>query len=317
MNRLALCLSTHACALAALAAVPASGLDYPNKPIRIVTAEAGGTPDLISRLIGQGVAPALGQQVVVDNRVIFVGADILAKASADGYTLGVLGSNLWTLPFLKRVSWDPLRDFTPVTLVSRAPNVLVVHSSVPVKSVEELIAAARASPGKLNYGTGGPGSSNHLAAELFKSMAGVNIVCINYKGTGPSISGLLGGEVQVMFAGLGPISAHMKAGRVRALAVTTAQPSALVPGIPPIASFLPGYESTVQTGMFAPTGTPRAIVDRVNREVRRVLAAPDVKERLFNLGIEPIGNSPEEFGAIIKTDMTIMGRVIKEAGIHD
>jgi tripartite-type tricarboxylate transporter receptor subunit TctC len=314
MNRLALCLSTH---VAVLAATPALGLDYPNKPIRIVTAEAGGTPDLISRLIGQGVAPALGQQVVIDNRVIFVGADILAKASADGYTLGVLGSNLWTLPYLKRVSWDPLRDFTPVTLVSRAPNVLVVHPSVPVKSVEELIAAARASPGKLNYGTGGPGSSNHLAAELFKSMAGVNIVCINYKGTGPSISGLLGGEVQVMFAGLGPISPHMKAGRVRALAVTTAQPSALVPGIPPIASFLPGYESTVQTGMFAPTGSPRAIVDRVNREVRRVLAAPDVKERLFNLGIEPIGNSPEEFGAIIKADMTIMGRVIKEAGIHD
>jgi tripartite-type tricarboxylate transporter receptor subunit TctC len=317
MNRSALRLFAHSFALLAFTAGLACAQEYPSKPVRILTAEAGGTPDLISRLVGQGIAPALGQPVVVDNRVIFVGAEILSKAAADGYTLGVKGSNLWILPFLKRVPWDPLRDFVPITLVSRAPNVLVVHPSVPVKSVEELVAAARASPGKFNYGTGGPGSSNHLAAELFKSMANVNIVCINYKGTGPSINGLMGGEVQVMFAGLGPISPHMKAGRVRALGVTTAQASALVPGVPPIASFLPGYESTVQTGMFAPARTPPAIIARVNREVVHVLAKPEVKERLFNLGIEPIGNSPEEFAAIIKADMAIMGKVIKEAGIHD
>jgi tripartite-type tricarboxylate transporter receptor subunit TctC len=215
------------------------------------------------------------------------------------------------------VAWDPLRDFAPITLVSRAPNVLVVHPSVAVNSVAELIAAAKASPGRLNYGTGGPGSSNHLAAELFKSLANVDIVCINYKGTGPSINGLLGGEVQVMFAGLGPIGPHLKAGRVRALGVTTAQPSILAPGVPAIASFLPGYESTVQTGMFAPAKTPPAILQRLNREVLQVLAKTEVRDRLVNLGIEPIGSSPEQFAAIIQSDMATMGKVIREAGLHD
>jgi tripartite-type tricarboxylate transporter receptor subunit TctC len=304
-------------AVIALSAGLACSQDYPNKSIRIVTVEPGGTPDLISRLVGQGIAPSLGQPVIVDNRVGFIGIEIVAKSPPDGYTVAVNGSNLWILPFLKRVAWDPARDFTPVTLVSRAPNVLVVHPSVPVKSVEELIAAAKAAPGKLNYGTGGPGSSNHLAAELFKAMANVNIVCINYKGTGPSINGLIGGEVHVMFAGLGPIGPHMKSGRVRPLAVTTVQPSALVPGVPAIASFLPGYESTVQTGMFAPAKTPVKIIDRINGEVLQVLARPEVKERLFNLGIEAVGSTPAEFASIIKTDMARMGKVIKDAGIHD
>jgi tripartite-type tricarboxylate transporter receptor subunit TctC len=315
-------LSTFCCGVLACAVVAWHGVagsqDYPNKAIRIVTAEAGGTPDLISRIVGQGIAPSVGQAVVVDNRTIFIGADIVAKAPADGYTLAVTGSNLWILPFLReRVGWDPVKNFMPITLVSRAPNVLVVHPSIPVKSVEELIAAAKAAPGKLNYGTGGPGSSNHLAAELFKAMANVNIICINYKGTGPSINGLIGGEVHVMFAGLGPIGPHMKAGRVRPLAVTTAKPSALVPGVPPVASFLPGYEQTVQTGMFAPAGTPAKIIGQLNSEVLQVLAKSEVKERLFNMGIEPVGNTPAEFAAIIRADMATMGKVIKDAGIHD
>lgn len=305
-------------ALLVLCAGPLSGQDYPNKSIRVVTVEPGGTPDLISRLVGLGIAGNLGQPVVIDNRVGLIGIEIVSKAPPDGYTLAVNGSNLWILPFLRtRTAWDPVRDFAPITLVTRAPNVLVVHPSVPVKSVEELIALAKSSPGKLNYGTGGPGSSNHLAAELFKAMAGVNIVCINYKGTGPSINGLIGGEVQVMFAGLGPAGPHMKSGKLRPLAVTTARPSALVPGVPTIASFLPGYESTVQTGMFAPAKTPVGIINRLNQEVVQILDKTDVKERLFNLGIEPIGNSPAEFAAIIKADMARMGKVIKDAGIHD
>ena len=307
-----------ACAVVALSAGPACSQGYPNKALRIVTAEAGGTPDLISRIVGQGMAPSLAQPVVVDNRTIVIGADIVAKAPADGYTLAMSGSNLWVLPFLReRLSWDPVRDFLPIALVSRAPNVLVVHPSVPVKSVEELIAAAKAAPGKLNYGTGGPGSSTHLAAELFKAMANVNLVCINYKGIGPSINGLIAGEVHVMFAGVGPIGPHIKSGRVRPLAVTTAKASALVPGVPPIASVLAGYESTVQTGMFAPAGTPAKIIALLNREVLQVLAKAEVKERLFNMGIEPVGSTPAEFAAVIKADMAQMGKVIKDAGIHD
>ncbi len=300
-----------------LAAGMAYGQSYPARPVRIVTVAAGGTPDLIARLISQGIAGILGQQLIVDNRTGVVGIEIVSRAAPDGHTLAVNGQNLWILPLMQaHLAYDPIRDFAPVTLVTRAPNVLVVHPSVPAKSVEELIALAKAKPGELNYGTGGPGSSNHLSAELFKSMTGVNLVLINYKGTGASITGLLGGEVQVMFAGLGPAAPHIKSGKLRALAVTTAQPSALTPGLPPIATFLPGYESTVLTGMFAPARTPATIINRLNHEVVQMLNRPEVKERLFGLGIEGIGNSPAEFAAIIKADMARMGKVIRDAGIR-
>ena len=290
---------------------------YPNKPVRIVTVAPGGTPDLIARLISQGVTGSLGQPVIVDNRVGVVGIEIVSRAPADGYTLAVNGQNLWILPLMQPgTSYDPLKDFAPVSLVSRAPNVLVVHPSVPVRTVEELIALAKAKPGTLNYGTGGPGSSNHLSGELFKAMSGANLVLINYKGTGASIIGLLAGEVQLMFAGLGPASPHIKAGKLRALAVTTAQPSALAPGLPPIASLLPGYESVVLTGMFAPARTPVAIINRLNEEIVRVLARPDIRERLSNLGIEAVGSSPADFAALIRSEMSTMGKVIRDAGVR-
>ena len=290
---------------------------YPVKPVRILTVVPGGTPDLISRLISQGITSSLGQPVVVDNRAGIVGIEIAAKAPADGYTLAVNGQNLWILPFLQsNLPYDPVRDFAPVSLVTRAPNVLVVHPSVPARSVEELIALAKSKPGELNYGTGGVGSSNHLSAELFKAMSGVNLVLINYKGTGPSITGLLGGEVQVMFAGLGPAAPHIKSGKLRALAVTTAQPSALTPGLPPVATFLPGYESVVLTGMFAPVKTPPAIIDRLNQEIVQLLALPEVRERLANLGIEPVGSSPAEFATKIKSEMSSMGKLIKDADLR-
>jgi tripartite-type tricarboxylate transporter receptor subunit TctC len=295
----------------------AAAQSYPLKPVRILTVVPGGTPDLISRLISQGITSSLGQPVVVDNRAGIVGIEIAAKAPADGYTLAVNGQNLWILPFLQpNLPYDPIRDFAPVSLVTRAPNVLVVHPLVPTRSVEELIALARSKPGELNYGTGGVGSSNHLSAELFMAMSGINLVLINYKGTGPSITGLLGGEVQVMFAGLGPAAPHIKSGKLRALAVTTAQPSALTPGLPPVATFLPGYESVVLTGMFAPVKTPPAIIDRLNQEIVRLLALPEVRERLANLGIEPVGSSPAEFATKIKSEMLTMGKLIKDADLR-
>ena len=295
----------------------AAAQSYPLKPVRILTVVPGGTPDLISRLISQGITSSLGQPVVVDNRAGIVGIEIAAKAPADGYTLAVNGQNLWILPFLQpNLPYDPIRDFAPVSLVTRAPNVLVLHPLVPTRSVEELIALARSKPGELNYGTGGVGSSNHLSAELFMAMSGINLVLINYKGTGPSITGLLGGEVQVMFAGLGPAAPHIKSGKLRALAVTTAQPSALTPGLPPVATFLPGYESVVLTGMFAPVKTPPAIIDRLNQEIVRLLALPEVRERLANLGIEPVGSSPAEFATKIKSEMLTMGKLIKGADLR-
>ena len=290
---------------------------YPAKPIRIVTVAPGGTPDLIARLISQGITGALGQPLVVDNRVGFVGIEIVSKAPPDGYTLAVNGQNLWILPFLQpNLPYDPIRDFAPISLVTRAPNVLVVHPSVPARTVDDLIALARAKPGALNYGTGGPGSSNHLSAELFRAMSGVNLVLINYKGTGPSINGLLGGEVQLMFAGLGPASPHIKTGKLRALAVTTAQPSPLTPELPTISSFLPGYESVVLTGMFAPAKTPRAIIQRLNQEIVRMLERPETRERLANVGIETVGSSPEEFAERIRSEMATMGKLIREAGLR-
>jgi len=290
---------------------------YPNRPVRIVTVAPGGTPDLIARLISQNIAGSLGQPVIVDNRIGIVGIEIVSKAPPDGHTLAVNGQNLWILPLLlSNISYDPVRDFAPVSLVTRAPNVLVVHPSVPVKSVDELIALAKSRPGELNYGTGGPGSSNHLSGELFKAMSGVNLVSINYKGTGASITGLLSGEVQLMFAGLGPAAPHIKSGKLRALAVTTAQPSALTPGLPPVATFLPGYESVVLTGMFAPGKTPAAIINRLNQEIVRVLARPEVRDRLSNLGIEAVGSSPAEFATLIRSEMSTMGKLIRDVGLR-
>jgi len=303
--------------LATATAGAAHAQGYPQRPVRIVTVAPGGTPDLVSRVISQGITGNLGQPVVVDNRVGVMGIELVSRAAPDGYTVAVNGQNLWILPLMQdKPSYDPVRDFAPVSLVTRAPNVLVVHPSVAARSVEELIALAKARPGQLNCGTGGPGSSNHLSFELFKSMTGVNIVLVNYKGTGPSITGLLSGEVQLMFAGLGPAAPHVKSGKLRALAVTTAQPSPLTPGLPPLATVLPGYDSAVLTGMFVPAGTPAAIVARLNREVVQLLARPEVKERLAQVGIEGVGSTPAELGAIVKADMARMSKVIKEAGIR-
>ncbi len=291
---------------------------YPNKPIRVVTAAAGGGNDFVGRLIAQGVTLPLGQPVIIDNRG-GMAADIVAKSRPDGYTLLFYSSATWTTPFLRDgVSYDPVRDLTPITMATKAPDIVVVHPSVAVKSVHDLIALAKAKPGGLNYATGTLGASPHLAAELFKSMAAVNIVRVPYKGTGPSLTAVIAGEVQLMFPDAGPATPHIRSGKLKPLAVTSAEPSALAPGLPTVAaSGVPGYEAISILGMFAPTGTPAAIVKRLHDETVRVLNQPDVKDRLFNAGTEVVGSTPAAFAAKMKSEIAKWGKVIKDAGIRE
>jgi tripartite-type tricarboxylate transporter receptor subunit TctC len=296
-----------------------SGQDYPVKPIRMVTSETGGASDILSRLIAPGLSDNLGQPVIVDDRPTNLAADIVAEALPDGYTLLLFGSALWTLPLIrKHMPYDAVTDFAPITLVAIAPTVLVVHPSVPVTSVKELIALAKAKPGELNYAGGAVGSPNHLAGELFKAMAGVNFVRIPFRGSGTAVIALVGGQVQLSFSPATAAMPHAKAGRLRALAVTSAQPSAVAPGLPTIAaSGLPGYECVGMYGVFAPAKTPAALIDRLNQEIRRVLAKGDIKERFFNVGSDVVGNSPSEFAAIRKADIARVGKVVREAGIRE
>jgi tripartite-type tricarboxylate transporter receptor subunit TctC len=299
-----------------LAAGAAFAQNYPSKTIRVLTGSAGGSNDLISRLVTQGLSGPLGQPVVVENRSALVSAELVANAPPDGHTLLLNGSTVWLLPYLQKTPYDPIKDFAPVTLLSTQPNVLVVHPSLPVKSVKELIALARAKPGEMNYASASIASSSHLAAELFKAMTAINIVHIPYKGSGAATIGLIGGHVQLTFAAPGSVAASIKSGKLRAVAVTSAQPSALLPGLPTVAATVPGYETVAMTGIFAPAATPAAIVNRLSQEVARLYSQGDVKAKFFEAGMEAIGNTPEQFAAAMKSDMARMGRVIKDAGIR-
>ena len=295
------------------------GQNYPGRTIRIVTSEPGGSTDFLARLIAQGISSRLGKQVIVDNRGGgMLAAEFVSRAPSDGYTLLLSGTSLWLSPFMRDTLYDPLKSFSPITLAGNSPNVLVTHPSLPVRSLKELIALAKARPGELNYGSGSTGSPSHLAAELFKAMAGVNIVRIPYKGTGPAVNALVGGQVQLMFVSPTSVAPHVKAGRLRGLAVTAAQPSALAPGLPTVSGAgLTGYESTSSFGVLAPAYTPAAIIDRLNQEIVQVLTGAEAKERLFSAGVEPVGNSADAFAALIKSDMAKWGKLIKAAGIRD
>ncbi len=293
---------------------------YPHKPIRIVTTEPGGVADLTARLISQGLNNRFHQPVIVDNRggaSGVIGIDIVARAPADGYTLIVFSPSLWTLPLIQRTNYDTLRDFAPVTLAVNAPNILLVHPSFPPTSVKALIALSRAKPGEYNYAAGSIGAASHLSGELFKSMAGVNIVRVPFRGTGPGLTAVVGGQVHMMFAGAGAAVPHMQSGRLRALAITSAQPSALFPELPTIASSgLPGYELETNTGMFAPTGTPVAIINRLQSEISRALNQPEIKQKLAGAGMEPVASTPAEFTAKVKAEIARLGKVVKDADIR-
>jgi len=303
-----------ALAMMVLFADVVSGQNYPNKSLRIVTAGLGGGSDFAARVIAQGITGPLGQPVIVDNRSSNIVGDIVAAAPPDGYTLLVIGSSFWIAPFLQKTSYDPVRDFSPITLAERSPNVLVVHPSVPAKSVKELIAFAKAKPGALNYGSSAPGSSSQLAGELFKAMAGVNIVNVPYKAMGLALNDLLGGQVQLIF-GASAVAPHIKTGKLRALAVTTAAPSSLFPDLPTVAATIPGYEAVSVTGVLAPSKTPATVVNRLNQEIVRSLNTEDTKQKFFNLGAESVGTTPAQLAAAIKSEMASMGKIIKDTGI--
>ena len=299
----------------------ATAPSYPLRPIRLIVPFApGGGTDFLARLLGAKLQEAMGQTVVVDNRGGaggVIGAEMAARSPADGYTLLSYNNSLWTLPLLQTVPYDVLRDFVPVTLATRSPNILVVHPSLPLTTVRELVAHAKAQPGALNYASGTIGSTNHLAAELFKALAGVNIARIGYKGSGFAVNDLIGGQVQLMFATSGSIAPHVKAGRLRALAVTSAQPSPLAPGLPTIAAAgVAGYEAVTLYGLYAPAKTPAAAIERLYRDSARFLQTPEIRHKLAGAGVETVGASPQEFAAEIKTDVTRLSKVIKDAGIR-
>lgn len=301
----------------ALGAAAVSGQDYPRKPIRIIAPGVGGANDFAARMIAPGLSGALNQPVIADNRGSLVAGEIAAKAQPDGYTLLVANGTLWLRPLLEDVPDDIMARLAPITLAVSTPNIVVAHPSLPVHSIKELIALAKANPGELNYASGPPGSSNHLAAELFKSMASVNIVRIAFKSSGPAINDMLAGQVKLMFPNATGVTPHLKSGRLRGLAVTSAEPSALAPGLPTVAaSGLPGYESGTLVGLFAPAKTPVIIIERLNREIVRVLNQSEVKEKFFNTGADVVGSTPQQLTAAVRSEVTKLGKVIKESGIR-
>ncbi|MSQ73700.1 MAG: tripartite tricarboxylate transporter substrate binding protein [Betaproteobacteria bacterium] len=301
-----------------LCAGPVSAQNYPGKPIRIVTTGAGGGSDFMARLVAQGMSEALGQPVIIENRSSgVIPGEIVSRAQPDGYTLLATGSTLWIGPLLEKTHYDAMKNFSPISLTTSSPHILVVPPSLTAKSVSELIDLAKSRPGNLNYASNASGSSAHLAGELFKSMARVNIVRVPYKGGAPAINDLLGGQVQMMFAPIIPVVPHVKTGKLRALAVTSALPSALAPGLPTVAaSGLPGYESGTTLAMLAPAGTPLTIIDRLNLEMVRALNKVDVREKFLNSGVEVVGSSPQQLAESMKAEIARLGRVIRDAAIH-
>jgi tripartite-type tricarboxylate transporter receptor subunit TctC len=286
--------------------------DFPIKTIRIVTSTPGGGNDFSARLIAQNLAGNVGQSVIVDNRAGIIGMETVAKARPDGYSMLLQSDTFWTLPFFQAVSYDPIKDFLPVSLTGRTPTILVVHPSVAAHSVKELIALAKSKPGELNYGNAALGSATHLAAEIFKSMAGVNLVSVLYKGSGGAIIDLLGGNLQVMFAVASSVTQHVKAGKLRGLAVSTAEPSAFAPGMPTIAaSGLPGFQAASTQGLWVPAKTPEAIINRLNQEIIRAISKPDVKEKFFASGVEIVGSTPAQFAAHINADTAFVQKLMK------
>ncbi len=292
---------------------------YPEKPIRFLNPfPPGGATDVVSRLVGQKLAERLGQQVVVENRAGGAGiiaAEAVARAPADGYTLLLGNTGILTInPLLyAKLPYDPVKDFAPVTLTTRVPNVFVVHPSLPIRSIKELVVLAKQSKQKLNYGTPGSGSLSHLAMEMFKREAGVNFVHIPYKGGGPAMIDLLAGHVELMIATMPSALSFIEAGKINALAVCDARRSALMPKLPTVSeSGDPGYEATSWHGVLVPAGTPASIVARLNKEITAILATQDVRDMLFKSGgFDVVGSTAEEFSAIIKSDLARYAPVVK------
>ena len=293
------------------------GQGYPTKAIRIQTTGAGGGADLAARLVAPEMSASFGQPVVIENHPNTATlAPGVAKAAPDGHTLLIWGGALWLAPLFEQAPYDPVRDFAPITTLTRSPAILVVHPSLPVKSVKELIALAKARPGELNYSAGPTGSSSQIAGELLKSMANVNFVVVIYKGGSQVTTDLLSGQVQMTIGQAASMAPEVKAGRLRVLATAGPRRSSLFPDLPTVAETLPGFVSESLFGAFAPVKTPEAVVRRLNQEIVRVLSLPEIKEKFLNAGKEVIPSSPEQFAATIRSEMAKMGKVIKDAGLR-
>ena len=294
---------------------------FPSKPIRvIVPLAAGGPGDVLTRALGQKLSEQLGQQIVVDNRLganTNVGTEFVAKAPADGYTLLSTANPLTTNPSLyATLPYDPIKDFAPITPIALTPLILVVHPSLPVKSVKELIALAKSKPAQIHYGSAGNGSALHLAGEMFNSVAQVKLVHVPYKGVTNAFSDLLGGQISIMFAGAPIALPQAKAGKLRALGSTGAGRLTTAPDVLPIAELgLPGYEVSVWYGVLAPTGTPSAAVTRLYNEITKIVLLPEIKERWATLGAEPLQSTPDKFAAFLKADVVKWAKVVREAGV--
>jgi tripartite-type tricarboxylate transporter receptor subunit TctC len=309
--------------LAALLLVPlgASAQAYPSKPIRLVVPfPPGGSLDVVARAIGQKLSESWGQPVIIDNRPGAggnIGADLVAKSAPDGYTIleGALSTHAVNISLYGRLPYDPIKDFAPISLVAVTPNVLVINASAPFNTVPELIAYAKANPGKLSFGSGSNGSAGHLAGELFKTEAHVDMVHIPYKGGAPALQALLAGDTQLMFDNLANSMQQVRAGKLKAIAVTTAKRSPLVPELPTLSETgLPGFDIYTWWGFMAPAGTPREIVAKWNAEVARILATPDMKVFFAQQGAEPAPTSPEQFETLIKGEIVKYAKIVKESG---
>jgi tripartite-type tricarboxylate transporter receptor subunit TctC len=303
-------------------ATPLLAQQYPSRPLRLVIPfPPGGSADTVGRVLGQKLSESLGQQVIIDNRPgasTLIGSEIVAKAAPDGHTV-LLGSAGLTInvSLMDKLNFDPINDLAPVTLVTSAPNILVVNPAIAANSVQELIALARSRPRQLNFGSAGQGTGNHLAGEMFKVMAGVEITHVPYKGDAPAVTELIGGQIQMLFVGMAPVVGHIKSGRLRALAVTGRNRSTLFPDLQTmIEAGLPGYESNTWAGLMVPKGTPQALIARLNQATTNALNQPDVREKLNSLLFEPVGNSPEEFGRYIVNEVAKWARVIQQAKLR-
>ncbi|MDP2706079.1 MAG: tripartite tricarboxylate transporter substrate binding protein [Burkholderiales bacterium] len=309
-------------AAAALASTGAPAQSYPQKTVRVVVPYApGGNTDFTARVIAAKLTDVFGQQIVVENRPgggTNIGSELVAKAPADGYTLLMGGaSNAINMSFYPKMPYDTLRDFAPVILCVKGANVLSVHPSLPAKNLWELIALAKARPGQLNYASSGLGSSNMMAGELLKLMAGVNIVHVPYKGNSPALTDTIGGQVEMIFSGVPALLPHIKSGRLRAIAIGSLKRFPALPDVPTIdASGLKGYEATTWFGLMAPAKTPLEIVTRLNVEFGKILVSTEVHDRFMNEGIEPIGGTPGQFGAFIRAEIDKYAKVVKATNLR-
>jgi len=308
-------------AIAVCGAASAGAQNYPSRPLRLVVPyAAGGSTDVLARMIGQKLTATLGQAMVIDNRTgagTLIATEIVARAAADGYTLLMATPPLTVAPALyAKLPFDAERDFAPVTNIAATSNVLVVHPAVPAQNTKELIALAKAHPGMYTFGSSGVGGASHLAVELFRSMAGIELVHVPYKGGSLAVTDLLGGRLTLMFANLTTVQSHIKTGRLRALAIGTAQRSLVVPDIPTVAAAgVPGYEANNWNGMVAPAGTPRAIIERLQREIKAAVDVPEMREKLLQSAFEPIADAPAEFARYLAAERVKWGKVVRDARV--